>query len=300
RRLTKQVFEKTDDGTLRPAKEVRWFWDGNNPLVELDTEQGKTTWLFDPETFSPLAKLAQGQVWGVLHDQLGTPTDLLAQDGSIAWHGELDAHGHLRQARDGTTQPWRWPGQYEDEETALVWNRRRYYDPSSGAYISPDPLGPLGGTQPYRYAVDFAVGSDPFGLFFRTTRRVAYWDNDFQAELNAMHRRGSKPVHPLGHPPIDRIGQNVAIVELVDGTRIPFRSGINGHSEQAMIRALTKANIQPTQVARIYSELSPCIERCMPALRAWLGDHAANVDLEYTWAHGDPRPRQERKDAKRA
>src|SRR5690606_31753041 len=111
RRLTKQVFEKTDDGTLRPAKEVRWFWDGNNPLVELDTDQGKTTWLVEPETFRPLAKLAQGRIWGVLTDHTGTPTELFdSPAGTLAWRGDLDVYGASRET--GThTQPFKWPGQ---------------------------------------------------------------------------------------------------------------------------------------------------------------------------------------------
>jgi RHS repeat-associated protein len=31
-----------------------------------------------------------------------------------------------------TVCPWRWPGQYEDEETGLFYNRFRYYDPAAG------------------------------------------------------------------------------------------------------------------------------------------------------------------------
>lgn len=60
----------------------------------------------------------------------------------------------------------RFPGQYFDEETALHYNRMRYYDPAIGRYVSVDPIGQLGGfnlfaytdNQPLRY-------SDPWGLF---------------------------------------------------------------------------------------------------------------------------------------
>ncbi|NVB39199.1 hypothetical protein G6O69_15255 [Pseudenhygromyxa sp. WMMC2535] len=31
------------------------------------------------------------------------------------------------------------------------YNRWRYYDPNMGGYISPDPLGLLGGLRPYGY-----------------------------------------------------------------------------------------------------------------------------------------------------
>jgi uncharacterized protein RhaS with RHS repeats len=32
-------------------------------------------------------------------------------------------------------------GQYADDETGPHYNHHRYYDPVTGAYLSPDPLG---------------------------------------------------------------------------------------------------------------------------------------------------------------
>ncbi len=32
-------------------------------------------------------------------------------------------------------------GQYYDEETGLHYNRHRYYDPDTGRYLTPDPIG---------------------------------------------------------------------------------------------------------------------------------------------------------------
>ena len=34
----------------------------------------------------------------------------------------------------------RFPGQYYDSETGMHYNHQRYYDPSSGRYLRPDPL----------------------------------------------------------------------------------------------------------------------------------------------------------------
>ncbi|MGI5064381.1 RHS repeat-associated core domain-containing protein [Treponema denticola] len=47
--------------------------------------------------------------------------------------------------------PILYHGQYLDTETELVYNRFRYYDPSTGAYISQDPIG-LAGNNPTLYA----------------------------------------------------------------------------------------------------------------------------------------------------
>lgn len=59
--------------------------------------------------------------------------------------------------------PFRYPGQYEDVETGLYYNRFRYYD--CGGYISQDPIG-LNGDNPtmYSYVADCTTLTDPFGL----------------------------------------------------------------------------------------------------------------------------------------
>jgi RHS repeat-associated protein len=62
------------------------------------------------------------------------------------------------------TCPFRWPGQYEDEETGLYYNRFRFYDPDAGQYASQDPIGLYGGLKSYAYVVDPNAWIDPFGL----------------------------------------------------------------------------------------------------------------------------------------
>ncbi|NNM32456.1 MAG: RHS repeat-associated core domain-containing protein [Gemmatimonadetes bacterium] len=52
-----------------------------------------------------------------------------------------------------------FPGQWHDPWTGLVHNGHRLYDPTTAAYINPDPIGQLGGLHVYRYA-----GGDPVGL----------------------------------------------------------------------------------------------------------------------------------------
>ena len=61
--------------------------------------------------------------------------------------------------------PFRYQGQYEDEETGLYYNRFRYYDPSTGAYISQDPIGLAGGNPTlYGYVSDTNSWVDTLGL----------------------------------------------------------------------------------------------------------------------------------------
>jgi len=193
RRLSKVVHEPAGD-ELRLAKEVRWTWDGHSPLTELDSGEGKTTWVFDPETFNPLAKLQNGSVWGVVTDQIGTPTELIAQDGSVAYSTHIDVHGESRPVKAETACPFRWPGQYADEETGLSYNRWRYFYGASGAYVSGDPIGLAGGLRGRGYAEDVLLWIDPLGLS-ETCARTALADD------TRVHRiGGSAPGNLLPKP----------------------------------------------------------------------------------------------------
>ena len=56
-------------------------------------------------------------------------------------------------------------GQYFDQETGLHYNYHRYYDPTTGRYLTPDPIGLVGGINPFAYTFNNPVNLiDPYGL----------------------------------------------------------------------------------------------------------------------------------------
>ncbi|PTU72329.1 RHS repeat-associated core domain-containing protein, partial [Chromobacterium haemolyticum] len=64
----------------------------------------------------------------------------------------------------GIRNPFRFQGQYQDEESGLHYNRHRYYDPEIGRFISRDPIGLMGGFNIHSYAPNPTEWVDPLGL----------------------------------------------------------------------------------------------------------------------------------------
>ena len=122
--------------------------------------------MYDGNSYTPVAKLTEEDSYTIVQDYLGTPTQAYDSRGELVWEMLLDMYGKVTECYgDRTLVPFRYQGQYEDEETGLYYNRYRYYDPSTGIYISQDPIG-LAGNNPtlYGYVHDPNGWVDVFGL----------------------------------------------------------------------------------------------------------------------------------------
>ncbi|EGE0645177.1 RHS repeat family protein, partial [Escherichia coli] len=99
-------------------------------------------------------------------DHRGLPLALISEDGNIAWNAEYDEWGNMLNEENPhhLYQPYRLPGQQYDEESGLYYNRNRYYDPLQGRYITQDPIGLMGGWNPYLYPLNPVTNTDPLGL----------------------------------------------------------------------------------------------------------------------------------------
>jgi RHS repeat-associated protein len=171
RRRSKRFGERT----------TAYVWDRNDVVHEVTEGDPLVTWEFEPETFAPLAKVEGDKRYAVVTDHLGTPQALFDEVGQLAWRAQLDIYGVAHTDVMRTDCPWRWPGQYEDDETGLYYNRFRHYDPQAGMYINQDPIGLEGGKDLYAYVPDPFRWIDPYGLTFRGPARVATeWEHIFE------------------------------------------------------------------------------------------------------------------------
>ncbi|MFY0582717.1 RHS repeat domain-containing protein [Cystobacter fuscus] len=192
RRTRKVVLGAEAKDLSAPVREVRFVWDGHVPLHEVASTERVSTWLFEPESFSPLAKEDATGRYAVVTDHLGTPTEMYDELGQLARRMQLDSFGLGKTDVAVQHCPWRWPGQYEDQETGLLYNRFRYYDAYAGRYISQDPLGLEAGPSLYGYPEDPLSATDPLGLRkscgLRDSRTVRF----SQSSVDSKFSDGSK------------------------------------------------------------------------------------------------------------
>lgn len=123
------------------------------------------TWVYDGMSFTPVAKVAENERYTIVQDYLGTPTQAYDSKGNLVWEMLLDVYGGVKSYMGKQCFiPFRYQGQYEDEETNLYYNRFRYYNPNNGNYLSQDPIKLKGGGRLYSYARDVNTSIDIFGL----------------------------------------------------------------------------------------------------------------------------------------
>jgi RHS repeat-associated protein len=168
------------------AEQVSFTWDGPVLAEQATTggpESGQVvTWDYGPGTGTPLTQLsrlagggrhsrrdagqdqADSRFCAIVSDLIGVPSELTAPDGSLAGYQLRTLWGAALWRPGGASTPLRLPGQYEDPETGLHYNLHRYYDPATGGYLSPDPLGLAPSPNHHAYVLNPSVISDPLGL----------------------------------------------------------------------------------------------------------------------------------------
>jgi RHS repeat-associated protein len=155
-----------EGGGLRLYKKVGstvehfvWAHTGPLPLMLADASND---YIYGPGGL-PLEQITGSTVVFLHHDELGNTRLLTSTTGSNVGSYNYDPYGTAIHTGT-TTTPIQFAGQYTDSETKLIYMRARYYDPTSGQFISRDPLSAVTG-EPYSYAEDDPIDLvDPTGL----------------------------------------------------------------------------------------------------------------------------------------
>ena len=249
---------------------TRWVWNGNVPLHQwkrrreysvmgnrwrTDTERcDMTVWLFDEESFVPVAMIKEGRSYSILTDQLGTPTEAYDAEGNEVWSRVLDMDGNvIEETGNKEMVPFLFQGQYYDRETGLAYNRFRYYSPKMGMYVSQDPIGLAGGIlNLYGYVDDTLSFIDILGLI-KFRRNMSEREVQSTLENGGLVRgingsRGAKWISTMDNSYRDVNGLEVVldmnddVVNSIIKPRVLDYENMIGGESKNMDKVLVKSN----------------------------------------------------------
>ncbi|WP_281321936.1 DUF6531 domain-containing protein [Flavobacterium aestivum] len=256
------------------SKEInRYVWDGNvlihewkydlkdRPKLIVDGDdlvydksepvEKLITWVYEGGSFVPSAKIVGDNKYSIINDYIGRPVQAYNETGELVWETDYDIYGGLRNLKgDRSFIPFRQLGQYEDIETKLYYNRFRYYDASSGLYISQDPIG-LAGNNPnfYAYVKDSNTRFDVLGLD-EIDITIIRQDTDFGTRNHyRLIYNDPKGRQQMTHLTIETVGRNERIViKSGPNTRISLddidtadKRTIKGVSRKSLDNAISRA-----------------------------------------------------------
>lgn len=216
----------------KQQKKTTFCWNGDVLWSETNhTPKGVQSqhYLFEPNSFRPLALIKDDKIHHYHLDHLGTPQEITDDNGDIVWQAQYKAYGQLAGFADKPriSNPLRFQGQYFDSETGLHYNRHRYYDPSVGRFIHQDPVGLLGGTNNYRYAPNPVGWVDPFGLTCKEIKP----NKDPSIPKEGIVTFPGSPWEGIAHQEYS-VQAIIARKEIAEGTTL-YRIGTMGKSDTA-------------------------------------------------------------------
>lgn len=192
-------------------------------------------------------------------DVNGAPDELVDAAGNLVGKLSRETFGAASSAPGSPeTSPFRAPGQIVDDETGLHYNRYRYYDPETGHYISPDPLGPMGGTNLYMYGPNPVGWYDPLGWQHCAIAAAAGPPPDYNPiplPNGPQYNAGPTPGYPNGQDP-------------------------RNHTERQILRDLAGTGQANGATVNISGQLPPC-PQCHRAMQAFAQNHGTTIKYTY-------------------
>lgn len=151
---------------ILPAETRIFHYDLQGHLIAETTATGQTLVEYFYLGDQPLAMIRPTELLYYYHnDHLGTPQILTDDTGGVSWKAVYGPFGEAVISVETVENPLRFPGQYYDQETGLHYNWNRYYDPKTGRYLTPDPIGLKGGINLFVYVGNGPIRFvDPLGL----------------------------------------------------------------------------------------------------------------------------------------
>ncbi|MEV0324371.1 RHS repeat-associated core domain-containing protein [Streptomyces sp. NPDC050658] len=228
---------------------LTWDHDGLRPLAQTERKH-RINHLTDEEV--------DARFYAVVTDIVGTPTELLDEQGDIAWRTRTTLWGSTVWNRGATAYtPLRFPGQYYDPESELHYNHFRHYDPETARYLTSDPIGLNGGFAPHSYVPNPYMWIDPLGLSLLDVSKngvhivVHEYDVDKPAHAHVTGGGGKevrigpngKPLH--NQPELSRKQQ-----QAVDHFKPQIRTAVRKLGKRSQAEEREKARLDAEKAAK--------------------------------------------------
>jgi RHS repeat-associated protein len=175
------TYTYNGDG-LRMSKTVNgattaFVWDQSQqlPLLLVD---GSEYYIYG-DNDQPIERISDTVVTYLHRDQQGSTRLLTDSTGSVAGTYTYDPYGRTVDHTGQAVTPFQYAGQYTDAESSYQYLQARFYDPSTGQFLTRDPIFPLT-MEAYTYAANNPLNKvDPSGLAWwnPTSWTKPTWDN---------------------------------------------------------------------------------------------------------------------------
>jgi RHS repeat-associated protein len=184
RRLQTHYSDATGTQETSTPLKLTYYYDPEYEFLELGHDNFGRTWnLYGPDrsgTYGGAQGIggleatlleASGQVHGVVNNFFGDSLGLTSDAGFSPWGNVLGGYGAMPGSSVNADLVPQWRGRYLDW-TGFYSMGARYYEPKSGRFLSPDPLGHDASLSLYDYCNGDPVnGLDPDG---RCVENVSY------------------------------------------------------------------------------------------------------------------------------
>src|SRR5262249_28874723 len=123
---------------------TRFAYDGQDVWADLNGNNAlQTRYLHGDKVDQLFARIgADGTAGWYLTDRLGSVRDITDASGVVQAQINYDGFGNVTfESNPAFGDRYKYTGREFDGETGLQYNRARYYDPTTGRWISQDPLG---------------------------------------------------------------------------------------------------------------------------------------------------------------
>jgi RHS repeat-associated protein len=251
RRVEKEVIAGTTTVT-------KYVYDNEDILLELNgSNQVVARYTHGPGIDEPLIMEKNTQSFYYHKDGLGSITELTAQTGAVAQRYTYSSFGKIESQLDANfVQPYTFTSREFDAESGLHYYRIRYYDSTTGRFISEDPKGFGAGVNFYGYVGGNPIGRvDPYGLDWLTdvsnfsAGAGDYLSGGFMNSFNLSQRFLGQSAIPISQLLRQELVATIGLNDIVDqcsaaysagkysgmalGSAIVWSAGLNGGANSA-------------------------------------------------------------------